>query len=313
MLRTTTAAVALFAYSAPAIAQEVNYLSFGTTWTQLSVESEEFSSTKFEGDLEYSYDQFLFGLEVHSNRLDLMGEGTLTTFKGFAGYAPVPEALIGAGFTHVTQGGDFSSEDVNGFEILAQYQTGMFGGSVVYAQPDNDDDDFSVTSYYLQAEAMPGLTFGAIFDDTSADYDGTPYVLSVDYAQGPIFGRAFYHGVTDYDGSYYGVSGAYEVMPQLSLKAAIANLDEFIVFDANAYSVGAAYEISEGIFAEASFGQLMGDGPDIDVISLSLTYAIGDQTRFHRSMQSAASADRTISGLNVFLPDFGFSGTGYGL
>ena len=313
MIRTTTAAVALFAFSAPAIAQEVTYLSFGTTWTQLSLGSDDLSSTKFEGDLEYSFDQFLFGLELHSVRLETMGEGTLTTFKGFAGYAPLPEALIGAGFTHLSEGGDFGGDDVNGFEILAQYRAGMFGGAVVYARPDNDNDDLSITSYYLQAEAMPGLTFGAVFDDTSPDYDATPYVLSVDYAQGPISGRAFYHGITDFDGSYYGVTGAYEVMPQLSLTAAIANLDEFIVFDANAYSVGAAYEISEGIFAEASFGQLMGDGPDIDVISLSLTYAIGDQTRFHRSMQSAASADRTISGLSVFLPDFGFSGTGYGL
>ena len=73
MLRTLTSAVALTLFCTPAFSQELDYGAVGLGYSALGGDGVDFSSTMFEGQIEYSFNQFLLGGELRSQTIDSFG------------------------------------------------------------------------------------------------------------------------------------------------------------------------------------------------------------------------------------------------
>ena len=70
MFRTMTSVCALTLACAPAFAQELTYGAFGVNYSEISDDGTDFSSTRFDGDIEYSFGQVLLGAKFEIQNLD---------------------------------------------------------------------------------------------------------------------------------------------------------------------------------------------------------------------------------------------------
>ncbi len=312
MIKTSLTIAAFGILAAPAFAQELTFGSAGLNYSSISDDTEDFSTTVFNGEVEFSYDQFLFGAQLDAQSLDTFGDdATFTNLEAFVGYSPLPELLLGASITNLNIDAGFTDETLSGYELLAQYRTPTFGGAIVYSVPDSDEEDFDVTTYYAEVEVVPGMTLGAVVDDFS-EFDENIYNVSADYAQGPIAVRGYYTGVTGEDLAVYGVRGSYDFGMGFSATGSIGGFEEFLADEATIISIGAGYAFYEGLSIDASVGRLSIDSDDLDVLQIGLTYEFGAPTRLDTKMTNAIREDRQ-NGLNTLLPDVGIGGTGFGL
>lgn len=310
MFRTMTSAIALTIVCSPAFSQELSYGSLGLNYSLLFEDGEDISKTSLDGQVEYSYSQFLLGAGLSNEASDgFGGDLTITNFDGFVGYAPTSEILVGAGFknTQIDSGG--GDDELSGYEVFAQYRTPMFGGAILYSEPDTDSDNFSVTSYFAEAEVSPGVKFGAIVDDIS-EFDETIYYVSADYQQGPIAVRGYYNGVSNEDFAIYGVRGTYAVTPMIDVSASIGGFQEFLADEGTTFTVGGSYAVNESFNIDASIGRLSADDEDLNSFQISLTYEVGASKRLDHAMTNAVRDDRN-TGLDAVLPNLGFGGTSF--
>jgi hypothetical protein len=299
----TSAIVTLLA--TPAFAQEITFGQADLNYDRISNGSDEASATTFGGEVEYSIDQFLLGVNLTSKTTDFaFGDLTIRNYGAFAGYSGIDGVLVGAGVTGISFEEGGSSDSENGYEVFAQYTTGQFGAAVNYAVPFSDDDDFTITTFFAEANVTPDAAIGAVIEQND-DFDETIYHLSADYAAGPISGRAYYFGVTDVDGSVLGLDGSYAINDMIDVTAAFQTGDLF--GDFNVLSIGASYEVSDGFAIGGSIGQLTSDAEDdITTFQLSLEYTVGSQQRMDRRMGDAARADLQ-EGFSAVYPTFEFS------
>lgn len=310
MFRTMTSAIALTIVCAPAFSQELTYGSFGLSYSQLDRDGIDTSNTTLDGQIEYSYSQFLLGAELRNQALDSFGSGiTITNLNGFVGYTPSAEILVGAGFKNLQIDFGGGDDELSGYEVFAQYRTPVFGGAILYAVPDTDDDDFSVTSYFAEAEVSPGIKFGVVVDDFS-EFDESIYYVSADYEQGPIAVRGYYNGISSEDFAIYGVRGTYAITPMIDVSASIGGFQEFLANEGTTFTVGGSYAFTNNISIDASIGRLTVDDEDLNSFQIGLTYEVGASKRLDRAMTNAVREDRN-NGLDTVLPDLGFGGTGF--
>jgi len=312
MIRTSLTIAALGVFAAPAFAQELTYGSAGLNYSSISEGGDDFSTTVLDGDVEFAYDQFLFGAKITSQSLDTGGgDTTFTNLNAFVGYSPLPELLLGASITNLSFDGGFLDQTLSGYELLAQYRTPTFGGAIVYSVPDTDEEAFDVTTFYAEVEAVPGMTLGAVVDNFS-EFDENIYNVSADYAQGPIAVRGYYTGVTGEDLAVYGVRGSYDFGMGFSAIGSIGGFQDFLADEATIITIGAGYEFYDGLSIDASVGRLTIEDDDLNIVQIGLSYDLGAPTRLDTKMTNAIRADRQ-NGLNTFLPDVGIGGTGFGL
>jgi hypothetical protein len=307
-----TVVTALTMVCTPAFSQELTFGSVGLNYSQLSEGGQDISSTTLDGQIEYSYDQFLLGAGLRTQTSDgFGGDLTITGLTGFVGYAPTVEILVGAGISHIEVDSGGGGGDLSGFEVFAQYRTPMFGGAVSYTEPDTDEGDFSLTSYFAEAEVSPGIKLGAIVDDFS-EFDEAVYYISADYEQGPIAVRGYYNGVSGEDFAIYGVRGTYAVTPMIDVSASIGGFQQFLSDEGTTVTVGGSYAVSDSFSIDGSIGRLSADDQDINSLRIGLTYEVGASKRLDVSMANAVRDDRT-NGLDAVFPDLGFGGTSFPL
>lgn len=313
MLRITTTSALALMMAMPAVAQEITYGKFSLDFGQLSEDSFDASATALNGAVEYSIDQFLLGAQVANQSFDdSFFDGSVTTLDAFAAYKPIDGLLFGAGLQSLSSDDIFGDESIDGYELFAQYTTTGFGGGMVYQVPNTDVDDFTITTFFAEAEPAPGVTIGLIADSIE-DIDETPYLISAEYADGPIFARAYYTGVTDEDLAAYGVRGGYAISPMLDVTASLSGFDDYLADEGSAVSVGAAYEFAQGISVDGSLGRLSIGDTDLTTVQVGLTYEIGARQRLDEKMFDAGVEDRRASGISTLLPELGFGGAGFGV
>lgn len=310
MIKTSIAFAALSVLAVPAFAQEVTYGSLSFDYTNISPENGgDGDSTSFvlEGEGEYTNGRFLIGAGIANDKFEFddFFEFTVRTLDVYAGYAITPEALVGAGFANRNFDDGRFEDDVNGFDVFGQYQTDTFGVAINYSRPDEDFDDFDITTFYAQAEVAPGVTLGGIVESVS-EIDEKAYLLSAEYDAGQIFGRGYYLSVTEEDFAIFGARGEYRFDQAISLTGGFETTsgDEF--FEYTALSVGGEYAFAPGVAVSARYTNIDSDnGGGGDAFALGLTYEFGTRQRLDRNMSDAASDDLE-TGFIGLQPDFGF-------
>ena len=301
------APVLALAGAVPAAAQELSYGQFGLGFTNFTADGFDQQVTETMGEAEFTIDQFVFGAAIKNLAYDFEsgGDGEILTYSAYGAYAVMPELLVGAGLTGV----DLDGFELSGYEIFAQYVTPAFGVAVNYQVPDDETDDFSLTSVFGEVEVSPGITIGGIYEDHESD-DIAFYALVGEYEEGPIFARAFYQAYTDVDTYLMGLRGRYDVNDMISVTAGLFRSEFFIAEELTGLSLGADYAVNDAFSVGGEFGRLEGSGNEADFFSLALTYEIGDKARLDRTMADAARDDRGF-GLNAVVPDYGI-GAGFG-
>lgn len=311
MIRTTLSIAALGVMAAPAFAQELTYGAFSLDYSVLSIEDsggDELTNFDLQGDGEFTLDQFVLGAGISNDNFD-DGDGfdfTVRILDLYAGYEITPEVLVGAGFTNTTVDFGGGDDDFSGYNLFGQYQTGAFGVAVNYNRPDQDFDDFEITTLFAEGEVAPGVTVGGIVESIS-DVDETGYFLSAEYDAGQIFGRAYYTSISDIDFGLYGLRGAYRFDDAISITGGVeaASGDDFIG-EYTALSVGGAYEFAPGVAATARYTNIDVDGGSgADAFAVGLTYEMGARKRLDRSMLDDATTDLETGILGV-QPNVGF-------
>ncbi len=311
MIRTTLSIAAMGVMAAPAFAQELTYGAFDLDYSTFSSDEggEDVTGFDLEGDAEFTLDQFVFGAGISNDKIDF-GDGdelTVRTFDAFAGYEITPEILFGAGFANTTVDESlFGEEDFSGYDLFGQYQTGAFGVAINYNRPNQDFDEFEITTLFAQGEVAPGVTVGGIVESIS-DVDETTYFFSAEYDAGQIFGRAYYTSVTDVDFAVYGLRGEYRFDDAISINGGIEALsfDDFGP-EYTALSIGGAYAFAPGIAATARYTNIDGDfGGDTDAIVVGLSYEMGASKRLDRNMMDDAKTDLE-TGIFGVLPNIGY-------
>ncbi len=311
MIKTSITVAALSVLAVPAFAQEVTYGSFSLDYSNISPEDGgdvDVTTFDLEGKGEYTNGQFLIGAGIANDKFEVEDdfEFAVRTLNVYAGYAITPEALVGAGYTSINLSEDgFGDEDINGFDIFGQYQTGAFGVAVNYSRPDEDFDDFDITTFYAQAEVAPGVTLGGIVESVS-DIDEKGYLLSAEYDAGQIFGRGYYASATEQDFAIFGARGAYRFDQAISLTGAFETTsgDDFFA-DYTALSVGGEYAFAPGVAVSARFTNVDSDeGGSADIFALGLTYEFGARQRLDQNMTDAA-LDDLETGFVGFQPNIG--------
>jgi len=307
MLKSTTAILAIVIAAGPAFAQELVFGSAGFEYTNLTDGTDDLDVRVLDGEVEFAYGQFMFGAQLANQNFSFSGspDETVTGFRGYGAYAIMPEVLVGAGLNTV----DYDGDDISGYEVFGQYQTAQFGVGLTYIVPDNDDDDFSITTLVGEAEVTPGVTVGAAYEDYS-EIDESFYYLSAEYQDGPVFVRGYYTSITDVDGSLFGVRGSYDVTDMIHVSADLQKGDDFFGGDLTAFAVGAGYEFTEGFTVDASVGRLDGEGQEIDLIQVGITYELGQRARLDSKVFDAVREDRA-RGIGAIIPDIGV-GIGFG-
>ena len=302
---------AVFALIAsPAAAQELIYGSFDYDFSRFSTDSTDADSSLVQGDVEFGYDQFYFGLDVSSQNVDFGGgDGTIRNYRLSGGFMPTAETLIGADITGVDIEG---SNELNGYGVFGQYRTGQYGVALNYNVPESDDDDFTVTSLFGEFAATPTITISAAIDSFS-EVDENFYIIGANYEDGPIFARIYHNGVTDIDASLVGVRGHYDFTNAVRVSAAFETASDFFFGDTNSYSIGAGYEFTDGFRVDGAIGRVEEGGEEADLVSFALSYDIGTPKRLDLEMQDMFRDDRR-SGIGAIVPDVGIgSGFFFGL
>ncbi len=308
MLRLLTITAVTAAIAVPATAQDLTYGSAQFDWNHLEVDGDEIDANVLEGDVEFSANQFLFGAELKRQDLDSGGGGggVFTHYGAFGAYNVIPEVMIGAGLNGI----EFDGTDVNGFEVFAQYTAPQFRVALNHNRPDNDDEDFYLTTAYVEGQVAPAVTLGAVVE-TFNDVDEKFYALTAEYDDGPIFARAFYNSITDVDGGLFGLRGSYSVTDVVDVTASLERSSQDFISDLTSYSIGAEYMVSEGLAVGGSIGQLEIGSETADFIQLGISYEVGERMRLDRKASDALRADRSKS-IGVIFPDAGI-GAGFGL
>lgn len=320
MIKTSITVAALSVLAVPAFAQEVTYGSFNLDYSNISPEdggADDITTFDLEGEGEYTNGQFLIGAGIANDKFEVEDdfEFTVRTLNVYAGYAITPEALVGAGFTSIDI--DDADDNLNGFDIFGQYQTGAFGVAVNYSRPDEDFDDFEITTFYAQAEVAPGVTLGGIVESVS-DIDEKGYLLSAEYDAGQFFGRGYYASATEQDFAIFGARGAYRFDQAISLTAGFESTSGDDFFDYTSLSVGGEYAFAPGVAVSARYTKIDADeGGSGDIFALGLTYEFGARQRLDQNMADAAFDDLETGIIGVqpnigigFLSGLQFGGLG---
>ena len=296
MLRSLSLTAAAAILAGPAMADGINYALIGYDYTNISADGvEDLNTGNLQGAVEYELSEFLLSADVRHVTVEIDSESSSATVYAFgAAYMLSPEALVGLEVLGV------EAEDADattGYGVYSQFQTAQYALGVHVSQQDSDQDNIT-TNIYGEFVTSDALTLGVQVNSES-EFDGTTSYFSADYEQGAIEARTFIISNNEVDGGLFGLSASYQFSAQFRVSAAYQTLYGEDTDDADAFSVGGGYQITDGMWIDASYGQIGGDTyiDGIEIIQASLTYELGDRKRLDRRFAQAAIDDSRATGL----------------
>jgi len=295
MTRTITATAILALTAGAAAADGVNYARLSYDYNNFSVDSDDASIGIFQGDIEYSIDQFVLGAELEVLTTDADDDDTFVIYDIWGGYAATPEVLVGLGLT----GSDDDVEDTQGAQAFGQFVTGQFGVGIRVSKEDLDEDNIT-TDVFGNYNVAPEIKLGLVLTGNS-EFDGTGYIASADYDDGQIDARAFFEGNTEFDAGQFGVRGNYKVADAFRASAAFATNSGDDAADATAFLVGGGYEFADGAWVDLGIGQIdFEDADTVDRIEVSVSFETGDRKRLDNQFEQDRFDDLTSTFLVSF-------------
>ena len=266
---------ALIASSASA--QELTYGQLYASTAELSfdgVDVDDVDGEIYGGGFEFVVDSFTFSGDIA--RVSV--EDFDTDIGAIAAEYTFTNGLS-LGLEHARV--DFEGIDASLNSIFAVYETGSVavGASI----GDSDDLEDEPVAVFASFDVSPNGTIGAellTLDDTDAlalyaDYDAETY--------------EFYASYVDFDGFDVLIfDTSFNISTKFAVTAGYANLSFDGGGDADAYSVGAKYGITDSVDIAASYGNLSVDSVDADVIAFGLEFEIGERTSARSSFTDVA-------------------------
>lgn len=300
MFRFITMTVAAASLAVPAFAEGITYARLSYTYAERDADSSSFDLERdlLQGAIEYEVAGFLLSADVldqeFENGFGVVGTDRLYTLS--AAYMITPEVLAGLG---VLSYEDSPDDPVNGFEVFGQYQNTDFALGLNVTQQDVDSDNVTTTAFG-EFVVAPGVIIGMSVADQSV-FEETGSRISLDYSRGSVSARVFVTGDNYNNGGRYGVRGTYAFTPDIRALAGYAASygDDFR--ESYTYRIGAGYQIVDGLWFDASYGQrdVDFDPLDAEFVQAVLSYEIGDQMRIDRRFRQAA-IDDARSSFNTF-------------
>ena len=262
-IKTAFTAVPLILVGGIATAQNVEFLSYGAGYTNISSGGNNFDILSLGGAIDYTNNGFIINGNI--GFADFDGEGELTTLGLRGGYFVTPDAVIYAGIDYL----DADGASLEFYNIGAEYSFGQTTVGLNFEKADVSGAEVVTTlygSYQVSEEFELGL---GIIDDT---FD-TGFVIAADYDLGDTELFASYQTIDGFD--VFGVSGNYDLGNGFRLGGNFTDFDGEI----NSYGVSAGYEVAENMWIDLTAGQIdvTGSGT-VDVIGFAFSFETGRET-----------------------------------
>lgn len=312
MLRTITLTAAAALISGPVLAQDINFAGLSYTYDNFSddVSDEEVTFGAPTGAVEFMIGDILLSGDVFRRDIALEdGDETIdlaiTEYAVGAGYMLSPRTLVGADLTgiavDVSDDAETEFADVNGFLAYGQFQlaTGYAYGLSIGKQ-DTDADNVTTTGYF-EVYPVIGVTLGGQLRDQS-ETDGIGFYTNFDYDAGDWTTRTFFTTDTNLDAYFGGARGSYEFADNIRANAAF-QVGSFDGTDSTfyGYAIGAGYQVVDGAWIDASYGQFGNTDADenVDVLQASISYTLGDRVRLDRRFAQSQRDDARSAGFSL--------------
>ncbi|WP_439142914.1 hypothetical protein [Pseudooctadecabacter sp.] len=197
--------------------------------------------------------------------LDLDGEIDLTQLSMRGGYQITPNIAAYAGVDYL----DAGENDITIYNIGAEYSTGVYTVGINFEEADEEGAD-TFTTIYGSYQVSSDLEVALALTDVDGEAQTT---LGALYDQGGTELSAVY---TSFDGeSIFAINGNYDFGNGFRAGGGYVNFDG----EADILEIGGGYEISDDLWVDLSIGQAdIGEGSDIDMIGLSLSFETGRET-----------------------------------
>ena len=259
--------LASFAVASTASAEGLNYLSYGASYSNLSIDDE--TADAFGGGIsaDFQSGNFLFNGGVNTNRFSSEGESTtLTGVDVRVGYLATADFAVYAGLmsTKVTDLDTFST-----YNVGAEFGINSLAFGINY--DDSDEDGYVATTIaYGSYRVSDAAEVFLVVSDT----DGlTSTGLVVDFDNGQFDAAAFF---TEIDGqNMFALDTSYALGYGMRVSGNYINFDS----EFDMVSIGAGFEVSQDLWIDLNVGRVEATGSEnLDLIGLTLTYEMGGET-----------------------------------
>lgn len=270
--------LAALAAASTASAEGVTFLSYGASYTNLSVDDESIDAFGGGASVGYQSGNFIMNGSANVNRLSAEGEDLdITGIDARVGYLATSQFSIYAGLAYA----DISDFDSNTtYNAGAEYVLNAATFGINY-DDSNEDGYVSTTTVYGSyrpadvAEVMLGVS----------DTDGfrtTTLGVTVDSGQVEI--DAFY---SDIEGvGLFAMDASYAFGNNFRINGNYADFDGEI----DMATIGAGYEVKQDLWIDFNVGRIdAGLSENLDLIGLSISYEMGGENLLVDRATSAQS------------------------
>ncbi|MEM6713291.1 MAG: porin, partial [Pseudomonadota bacterium] len=221
-------ALPLLVLSSGAVAQGLEYQSYGASYTNLSVDGDDVDFTNLSAGIDYRTGNVI--VSGGFGYTDLDGDVDITTLGLRAGYFVVPNAVVYAGVN------TFKVEDdsATSYNVGGEYMTNGLTFGLNYEDLNEDNTD-PITTAYVGYAVSPTLEFGLAIAD---DGDDTVTTVGLDYDAGGTDFAAIY---TESDGvSLLALDGHYDFGNRFRAGGGYIDIDG----DGDLLTVSGGYELT---------------------------------------------------------------------
>jgi hypothetical protein len=261
-----------------AAAEGIEHLSYGATYTNLSLDGNTSDVLASGVSIDYRQDDFLLSGSLGLSALSANDDIAITDISARLGHFVMPQLVLYSGINS-TNPSDASS--LTKYIIGAEYTSGSVTFGLHY--DDSSEGGYNETviaygSYKIGDSLEIGLslldTNGTTSTTILGEYDTGSYSIAA------VFSEA--------DGDeLFGVNGSYEFADNYRAQASYSNFNVVSVGSVKVddFTVGIGYEVSENLWVDLNVGQMSDDSVDdsnsvIEKISLGLTYKLGKNTLY---------------------------------
>ncbi|PVA06052.1 hypothetical protein [Thalassorhabdomicrobium marinisediminis] len=285
-IKATTLALPILALGTSALAQGIEYQSFGAGYSNLSTGGSDGSLFSLGGGLDYRSGGFVFN--GSTGYLDLEDDITLTALDMRAGYFIVPQAAVYVGLDYI----DVEGFDLTIYNIGGEYQFGPGAVGINLSEPDVSGAE-TITTVYGGYSVMPQLEMSLA-------------ITEVDGETGATFASDFDLGGSEFAATYmtsdgidiFAVNGNYDLGNNFRVGGGYADFDG----DVDLVSVSGGYEMRNDMWLDVSYGQAsFSGGPDIDVLGFALSFETGRESLLVDRASTAQADALGVLG-DVFAP-----------
>lgn len=268
MLKTASFSLIATLAASTAMAQGVEYLSYGASYTNFSFDGADASIYSLGGTVDYRVNNAFVNGGLSFSRIDDTDD-TQFNVSGISlrgGYFVTPQAVIYGGINYADSS---DSSSFSTYNIGGEYNFGAVTVGVNY--DDSDETGYvETTSLYASYQVGDALEIAAGFGDTDGD---TITQIGLNYDDGTYDVAALY---AEADGvSLMGVDASYDLGNRFRVAGGYANIDG----EADIFSLGGGYEVSNDMWVDVEFGRFLVDGEsDVNTIGIAFTYEMGRET-----------------------------------